>query len=191
MNATLLAYQTDAAQILRRTWDLADHLMFKYANRKIHYILPVDGPTGTSTSPRKFDVNGVTTENAEVMDQPGYPEKWLAAVGFGDGPSPPPDCEDLGWRCGHRAGAGVSMNRLRVSSGGDGSVDEGKGLAGDWIDYSSRKADAVEKGITGCFSRGDIGAAVGGSSCKGKASMYGVGGGNSVDENGQFFVTSE
>jgi len=189
MADVLSTYQTNAMQILKRTWELADHLMFKYADGQIHYTTPSEGPLSTSTAPRKFDVNGVTVSNAAVVDQPGYPNGWLEAVGYVDGPPPPPDCADLEWKCGHHVPTSLSSvllddgskrNRLRGDDGGGGgrNVDDEAGMVDAWREYVYNKTKAIEKGIAGCSSRGDVSIAVGGPSCKGGMSTKGP-----IDDN--------
>jgi len=182
MADVLSAYQTNAMQVLKRTWELADHLMFKYADGQIHYTTPSEGPLSTSTTPREFDVNGMTVSNAAVVDQPGYPNGWLEAVGYVDGPPPPPDCADLEWKCGHHVPTssvvvledGSKRNRLRGDGGGGGrNVDDEAGMVDAWREYMYSKTKAIKKGIAGCSSRGDVSVAVGGPSCKGGMSTKG------------------
>jgi len=185
----LSTYQTNAEQILKRTWELTDHLMFKYADGQIHYTIPSEGPLSTSTTPRQFDANGMTVSDAAVVDQPGYPNGWLEAVGYVDGPPPPPDCGDLEWKCGHRVPAlssssvlledGSKRNRLRGDNySGGSSVDDSTWMVDTWREYLHSKAEAIDKGIAGCSSRGDVSVAVSGSSCKVVMSTKG-----SIDEN--------
>jgi len=190
MKTGVLAYQTNAMQILMRTWDLTDHLMFKYADGQIHYTTPSEGPLGTSTAPRQFDANGMTVGNAAVVDQPGYPNGWLEAVGYADGPPPPPNCGDVGWKCGHQVPTspsmsvsldGSKMNGLRGDGGGvdgESSANNGAGIVDSWREYLSNKAKAIDKGIAGCSSRGDVSVAVGGPSCKVEMSTK-----DSIDDN--------
>jgi len=151
-------YSTNANNILSESWDLSDHLMFEFADGQVHST-PTNRPHGTSTPPRKFSEKGVTSKDAEIVDQPGYRSEWLEAVGFLDGPPPPPDCSDLEWKCGHKPKS-TSAHGLRGdvegdSAGVDLSISE-QALA----DYQQKKQRASETNTATCGAVGDVAAAV-------------------------------
>lgn len=58
------AYTDHAARVVADTWDLADRLVFKYAD-------------------------GFINEPGKIGQSPGYPAWWLKAVGYENGPPPP------------------------------------------------------------------------------------------------------
>jgi dipeptidase len=60
-----IAYKKNVKSIVASLWSLSDELMFKYAD-------------------------GFVNEPGKMSQMVGYPEWWLEAVGFSDGPPPPP-----------------------------------------------------------------------------------------------------
>ena len=151
-------YSANANKILEETWDLADHLMFKFADGQVH-ATPTDVQYGTSTQPRQYSAKGVTTKNAPIIDQPGYRSEWLEQVGFFDGPPPPPNCEDLGWQCGHEAASpSASKSGLRgdVDEPGESSHQSTQA----WSEYIQQKKEALHSDSVSCGTVGDIAAAV-------------------------------
>ena len=152
-------YSTNANNILAETWDLCDHLMFKFADGQLHST-PTNPQHGTSTPPRQFNDKGVTTKDAEIVDQPGYRSEWLESVGFLDGPPPPPDCSDLEWECGHKPSSPASEHGLRGEIEG---VDASANLSAPkqaMIDYQQKKQRALNSNTSTCASVGDVAAAV-------------------------------
>ena len=149
-------YSTNANNILSETWDLSDHLMFKFADGQVH-ATPANPKHGTSTPPRQFSEKGVTTKDAQIVDQPGYRSEWLEQVGFLDGPPPPPDCSDLEWRCGHKPKT-TSAHGLR----GDIEITTAALSISEQalFDYQQKKRRALETNTATCGAVGDVAAAV-------------------------------
>jgi len=69
-------YSDHAAEVLHAIWELADHLMFKYA----------DG-----------FINEVRADGSVSVTADSYPDWWLKAVGYEDGPPPVPPGSHLVW----------------------------------------------------------------------------------------------
>lgn len=162
--AVMELYAENADRIVKMTWELNDHLMFKYADGQLHRT--GDLSRGTSASPREYDPEGFTTKGPDIVDQPGYPAEWLEQVGFLDGPEAPPSCEELGWRCGHRLTAtGGEADRPSVALRGDSSsaavmerdTNPGRSL---YNDYVRRKEAARRNNSASCGTVGDVAAAV-------------------------------
>ena len=149
-------YSTNANNILSETWDLSDHLMFKFADGQVH-ATPANPNHGTSTPPRQFSEKGVTTRDAQIVDQPGYRSEWLEQVGFLNGPPPPPDCSDLEWRCGHKPKT-TSAHGLR----GDIEITTAALSISEQalFDYQQKKRRALETNTATCGAVGDVAAAV-------------------------------
>jgi len=104
-------YYTNAKRVTLETWNLADHLMFKYADGQYHFPAT---KFGTMTMPRKMGTCGESLPDLDlkVVDKPGYDGAWLESVGFQEGPPPPPNCTELAQRynrpiCGLTRGAGT------------------------------------------------------------------------------------
>lgn len=155
-------YSTNANKILLDTWDLTDHLMFKFADGQIH-ATPANVQYGTSTPPRKYSVKGVTTKDAPIIDQPGYRSDWLEQVGYLDGPPPPPNCEDLEWKCGHKPASSASgANGLRgeVVNNAEGAATSKDVSEKAWLEYAKLKDKALKSNALTCDAVGDIAAAV-------------------------------
>jgi len=150
-------YADFSVQIVSLTWDLCDHLMFKYADGQIHLT---QSALGTSTRPRTYDNKGITTRDAALIDQPGYHADWLEAVGYFDGPPAPPSCADMGWRCGHEPEHQVPKSIVRGTKR-DSSIHPSN-LTNAWQSYTRLKIKAKDAGIASCHSIGDVAAALGG-----------------------------
>jgi dipeptidase len=160
---SLLLYWKNAELILQRTWEFCDHLMFKYADGQIHPTPTEPTLYGTSTPRRSYTTMGVTIENAPVVDKPGYPNDWLEAVGYPNGPPPPPDCQALDWQCGHKPFEGETLHLRGDLSDNDNNNNNNKSnpMRIAWKEYWQAKDAAANAENAACHVKGDVAAAIG------------------------------
>lgn len=72
------AYAKNAEAIVASLWSLSDELMFKFADGFVNF------------KKEESEVSVVDSAGGEITKPVGYPAWWLEAVGYKDGPPPPP-----------------------------------------------------------------------------------------------------